>query len=143
MEPSQLNSAETVIPLAGLTVSAAMISGSINAAFVTWKYNQVWSLTLIAFFIASIVCWFISKKFASFAFPIESKDQVFVVKAGSSALPLTLKASMIGSILGLVLSGLALSFIIGGTSLITSTWVIVTIISGVIGILWGTLSAII
>jgi hypothetical protein len=143
MEPSQLNPGDTVIPLVGLIVTTAIISGSINAAIVTWKYNHAWWLSLIAFFIGAIICWYISKHFGSLVFPSNSADNVMVVKAGSSALPLTLKAALVGSTLGLVISGLVLAFLVGGTSLVASTWVLVILVSGTVGILWGTLSALI
>ena len=141
MQPSQLNSGDTVIPLAGLIVTTAIVSGSVNAAVVTWKYNHVWWLSLIAFFIAAVVCWFISKKVGHFVFPASSENNVFVVKAGSSALPLTLKAAITGACLSLFIAGLALALLLGGSSLVASTWLIVTSISLVVGILWGTLSA--
>lgn len=141
MKPNQLNSGDTVIPLAGLVVIAAIISGSINSAIVTWKHSQIWWLTIAALLIGAIVSWIIAKKIGSFVFPAVSDDQVFVVKAGGTALPLTLKAAFTGSISASVISGLAFAYMLGGTALIANTWLIVTIVSFVVGGLWGTLSA--
>jgi Ca2+-dependent lipid-binding protein len=61
MEPSQPNPGDTVIPLADLVVKATIISGPINSAIITWKFNQSWWLTLAAFVIGAIVCWFLAR----------------------------------------------------------------------------------
>ena len=141
MEPSQLNPGDTVIPLADLVVKAAIISGSINSAIITWKFNQSWWLTLAAFVIGAVVCWFLARYIGSLVFPVTQFDDVFVVKAGSSAMPLTLKASFIGSSTALIFCGFLYAFILGGSLLFVSTWVIVTLIFLIVGGLWGMLSA--
>ncbi len=141
MEPSQLNPGDTVIPLADLVVKTAIISGSINSAIITWKFNQSWWLTLAAFVIGAVVCWFLARYIGSLVFPVSQYDDIFVVKAGSSAIPLTLKAAFIGSSTALIFCGFLYAFILGGSSLFVSTWVIVTLISLIVGGLWGMLSA--
>ncbi len=141
MEPSQLNPGDTVIPLADLIVKTAIISGAINSAIITWKFNQSWWLTLAAFVIGAVVCWLLARYIGSLVFPATQFDDIFVVKAGSAAIPLTLKAAFIGSSTALLFCGLLYAFILGGSSLFVSTWVIVTLISLIIGGLWGMLSA--
>ena len=140
-EPSQLNPGDTVIPLADLVVKATIISGSINSAIITWKFNQSWWLTLAAFVIGAVVCWFLARRIGSLVFPVTQFDDIFVVKAGSSAIPLTLKASFIGSSTALILCGFLYAFILGASPLFVSTWVIVTLISLIVGGLWGMLTA--
>jgi hypothetical protein len=141
MEPSQLNPGDTVIPLADLVVKAAIISGSINSAIITWKFNQSWWLTLAAFVIGAVVCWFLARRIGSLVFPVTQFEDVFVVKAGSSAIPFTLKASFIGSGTALIFCGFLYAFILGGSLLFVSTWIIVTLISLIVGGLWGMLTA--
>lgn len=141
MESSELNPGDTVIPLADLVVKAAIISGSINSAIITWKFNPSWWLILVAFVIGAVVCWFLARHIGSLVFPATQFDDVFVVKAGSSAIPLTLKAAFMGSSTALIFCGLLYAFILGGSSLFVSTWVIVTLISLIVGGLWGMLTA--
>ena len=141
MDPSQLNPGDTVIPLADLVVKATIISGSINSAIITWKFNQSWWLTLAAFVIGAVVCWFLARHIGSLVFPVTQFDDVFVVKAGSSAIPFTLKASFIGSGTALIFCGFLYAFILGGSLLFVSTWIIVTLISLIVGGLWGMLTA--
>ena len=141
MEPPQLKSGETVIPLAGLVVLVAMISGLINSAVVAWKTNQVWWLGLLIFTPFLIVCFFTSKKIGLLIFPAPSEDQVRVVKAGRSALPYTLTAALAGSITGAIVLGLIFPYFLGGVSLLSSVWLWVIIFSSIVGVLWGLLSA--
>ncbi len=141
MEPSQLNQGDTVIPLADLIVKTAIISGAINSAIITWKFNQSWWLTLAAFVIGAVVCWLLARYIGSLVFPATQFDDIFVVKAGSSAIPFTLKAAFIGSSAALIFCGFLYAFIVGGSPLFVSTWVIVTLISLIIGCLWGMLTA--
>ncbi len=143
MKPSQLNPGDTVIPLAGHLVSASVFSGAINSSIVMWKYNHTWWLSLAAFIIGAILCWFIAKNIGKFVFPTEKEGDVFVVKAGASALPLTLKSAIIGSIVALIICGYAFALILGGSELMASTWLIVTIVSVVVGGLGGVLSALV
>jgi len=143
MEPPQLNQGDTVIPLADLVVKAAIISGPINSAIITWKFNQSWWLTLAAFVIGAVVCWFLARRIGPLVFPATQFDDIFVVKAGTSAIPLTLKAAFIGSSTALIFCNFLYAFILGGPSLFVSTGVIVTLISLIVGGLWGMLSALI
>ena len=73
----------------------------------------------------------------------QKEGDVFVVKAGASALPLTLKSAIIGSIVALIICGYAFALILGGSELMASTWLIVTIVSVVVGGLGGVLSALV
>ena len=102
VDPSQLNPGDTVIPLADLLVKATIITGSINSAIITWKFNQSWWITLTASVISAGVCWFLARYIGSLIFPVTQFDDVSVVKAGSSAIPLTLKAAFIGSSTALI-----------------------------------------
>jgi len=143
MGPSPLNPGDAVIALAGQLVSASVFSGAINSSIVMWKYNHAWGHSLAAFIIGAILCWFIAKNIGPFVFPTQKEGDVFVVKVGASALPLTLKAAIIGSIIALIVCGYTFALILGGSALIASTWLIVTIVSLIVGGLWGILSVLV
>lgn len=140
MEPSQLKPGDTVIPLAGLCITVAIICGAVNSAIVTWNFNPIWWLTIVAFFVGAVLSWVIAKVASSLVYPA-SPDNVCVVKAGASALPKTIAAAMMGSVVGLLICGLGYAFIIGGSALVTSVGVPLIFISVIIGCLWGVLSA--
>ncbi len=99
MEQSQLKPGDTVIPLAVLCITAAIVCGAINSAVVTWNFNHTWRLTIVSFFVGAILSWGIAKIASSFVYPAPP-DDVCVVKAGASALPKTIDAAMMGSAVG-------------------------------------------
>ncbi|MDF1745458.1 MAG: hypothetical protein P1V19_17300 [Gimesia sp.] len=141
MAPSQLNPGDTVIPLAGLVVTTSIISGAINSSIIVWRYNQTWYFSLVAFFVGAILSWLIAKYIGLVVFPSQQEGTVFVVKSGVSALPLTLKASVIGAGTAVIICGYLLAFMLGGTVLLASSWFLITVTSIIIAGLWGTLSA--
>lgn len=140
MEP-QLNPGDTVISLAGLTITTTIITGAINSAVVLWKLNHSWWLSLAAFF-AVIVIWIIAKTLGTLFFTIRD-THVLIVKAGESALPSTLKAAFLGASIAMCVFGFAFAWILGGAQFLSSTWPIITLVSLVIGSVWGTLSALV
>lgn len=142
MEPSQLKPGDTVIPLAGHFITAAIACGAINSAVVTWNFNPAWWLTIVAFLAGAILSWGIAKPVSSFLYPA-APDNVVVVKAGPSALPKTIGAAMMGSVVGLLVCGMGYAFLIGGSALVASVSMSLMFVSVVIGGLWGVLSALV
>ncbi len=142
MEPSPLKPGDTVIPLAVLCITAAIVCGAINSAVVTWNFIHTWWLTIVSFFVGAILSWGIAKIASSFVYPAPP-DDVLVVKAGASALPKTIVAAIIGSVVGLFICGIGYAFLIGGSALVISVGVSLIIVSVIIGFLWGFLSALV
>ena len=142
MEPSSLKPGDTVIPLKVLCVTAAIVCGAINSAVVTWNFNHTWWLTIVSFFVGAILSWGIAKMASSFVYPAPP-DDVLVVKAGTSALPKTIVAAIIGSVVGLFICGIGYAFLIGGSALVISVGVSLIIVSVIIVFLWGVLSALV
>ena len=140
MEPSPLKPGDTVIPLAVLCITAAIVCGAINSAVVTWNFNHTWWLTTVSFFVGAILSWGIAKMASSFVYPAPP-DDVLVVKAGASALPKTIVAATIGSVIGLFICGIGYAFLIGGSTLVISVGVLLIIVSVTISFLWGIFSA--
>jgi len=99
MESSQLKPGDTVIPLAGHCITAAIVCGAINSAIGTWNFDPTWWLTIVSFFAGAVLSWGIAKIASSLAYRA-SPDYVCVVKAGASALPKTIEAAMMGSAVG-------------------------------------------
>lgn len=141
MEPDQLSSGDKVIPLASLVVTAAVVAGGINSAVVAWTFGARYSFILGYVIVGAIVCGVSAKFTANIVFPANVEGHVFVVQAGPSALPLTLKAAFAGSILALLLSGLGFALLIGGQTLVNSTWLIVGLASVAVAMVWGVLAA--
>ncbi len=142
MEPSQLKPGDTVIPLAVLCITAAIVCGAINSAVVTWNFNHTWWLAIVSFFVGSILSWGIAKIATSFVYPAPPSD-VCVVKAGASALPKTIVAAIIGSVIGLFICGIGYAFFIGGSTLVKSVGIPLIIVSVTISFLWGVFSALV
>ena len=142
MEPSQLKPGDTVIPLAVLCITAAIVCGAINSAVVTWNFNPTWWLTIVSFFVGAILSWGIAKIASSFVYSAPP-DDVCVVKAGASALPKTIVAAIIGSVIGLFICGIGYAFLIGGSTLVISVGVPLIIVSVAISFLWGVFSALV
>lgn len=139
MDPAQLNPGDKVISLAALTITTTIITGSVNAAVITWKFNQTWWLSVAAF-LAVILIWVLAKLIGSMIFNIQD-TYIIVVKAGESALQSTLKAAFIGATIALFIFGFAYAYILGGPQLFMSTWPLITLISFIVGETWGTLAA--
>lgn len=141
MEPPQFNPGDTVISLGDLTVTTTIIAGGLNVAIIIWKFDQPWWLS-VAGFLAVILIWVLAKLSGILIF-LEKDTYVVVVKTGESALPSTLKAAFIGSILALFVFGFAFACFLGGLELFMSTWLLITLVSFIVGGLWGTLSALV
>ena len=139
MDPAQLNPGDKVISLAALTITTTIITGSVNAAIITWKFSQTWWLSIAAFF-AVILVWVLAKLVGSLVFTMED-TYIIVVKAGESALPSTLKAAFIGATIALFVFGFAYAYVLGGLQLFMSTWPLITLVSFIVGETWGTLAA--
>lgn len=93
---------------------------------------------MVAFF-AVIIIWALAKIFGSLVF-IEDR-YIIVVKPGESALPYTIKSAIIGSMIALLVFGYAFAYLMGGSQLLMSTWIIVIFATIAIGVVWGVLSA--
>lgn len=139
MNQSQFNPDDMVISLGDLTVTTTIIAGGLNVAVIIWKFNQPWWLSVVGF-LAVILIWVLAKVTRILIF-LEKDTYVVVVKADENALPLTLKAAFIGSILALFVFGFAFAYFLGGPQLFLSTWPLITLVSFIVGGLWGTLSA--
>ena len=137
MDPSQLNSGDTVIAPGDLTVTTTIITGGINAAIILWLYTQTWWLA-IAGFLTVIVIWLLAK-ISGLLLLFEKDAYVIVVKAGNNALPSTLKAAFIGTLFAMCVFGFAFAYVLGGMELFMVTWPYVTAASLIIWLLWGTL----
>lgn len=139
MDPSQPNPGDKVISLAALMITTTIITGAVNSAIVVWMFDQPWWLSVAAFF-AVIIIWIFAKIIGSMFFTIKD-THVIVVKSGESALSSTLKAAFIGAILSLFVFGYTFAYILGGSQFFQATWQTVSLVSVVIGVLWGALSA--
>ena len=139
MEPSNLNPGDTVISLPALCITTTVITGAVNSAIIIWKFNQTWWLSA-AVFIAVILIWLLAKSVGILLFT-EKDSHIVVVKAGESALPLTLKAAFTGSAIALLIFGYVFAYILGGPQLFMSTWPLITLVSFIVGGIWGTLAA--
>ena len=139
MDPAQLNPGDKVISLAALTITTTIVTGSVNAAVITWKFNQTWWLSVAAL-LAVILAWILAKLAGSLVFTMED-TYIIVVKAGESALPSTLKAAFIGATIALIVFGFAYAYVLGGPQLFMSTWPLITLVSFMVGETWGTLAA--
>ena len=120
-------------------MTTTIITGGMNSAIITWNFYQTWWLSVAAF-LAVILIWILAK-WTGYLIFLEKDTYVIVVKAGNSALPYSLKAAFTGSTIALFIFGFAFAYILGGTPLFMSTWLIITLVSFIIGGIWGTLSA--
>lgn len=138
MDQSQIEPGDMVISLGALTVTTTVIAGAVNVSIIVWKHYQSWWMSMVAFF-AVIIIWALAKIFGSLVF-IEDR-YIIVVKPGESALPYTIKSAIIGSMIALLVFGYAFAYLMGGSQLLMSTWIIVIFATIAIGVVWGVLSA--
>lgn len=142
MEQQETRFEDTILPLAGIVVSASTSSGAAISSVVMWNYNPNWWLVFIAFVAGAIFSWGFAETIGSVVFPARREGDIYVVKANTSALPHAIAAAMIGSSVALLLCGYIFAFILGGSALFSATWVFVTTVSVLIScVLGGIVSA--
>ena len=139
MKPS-LATGDRIIALASLLTTAAAFAGAFSCAIALWiiKRSVWWSVFAIVF--GAIAGIGIGLTLGRFAFPAES-GKVFVVKHGPEALPLTLKASLIGGVITGVILCVLPAGILGQSSELVLLAGVGCIVGLSIGVVFGYLSA--
>jgi hypothetical protein len=101
---SPLKPGDIVVPLATLATQCGAISGAIAAGIALGRLKSSWSFALLGALGGAALGFCVGWAVGRLLFPAISGN-VFVVRAGAAALPLTLRASLVAS----VLAGLGLS----------------------------------
>jgi hypothetical protein len=143
MKHEGLEPGATVIPLAGLVSTTAMIAGAVVAAFVAWNRDWPWHYVLFAGSLGAAISRVVAHVGGKVLFPSDTKEHVLVVKAGKAALPRTLGAAFAGATIGSVFSGLLFAYFLGGASLVVGELAVIVIMPLLVGLLWGLLSALV
>lgn len=112
MEQPQLKPGEKVIVLSILVRNAAILSGALTAALLTWFERGRVLPTMGYLLLGAVWGGIVGSGLVLFLFPSGS-GEVVIAKAGSASLPFTLKAAFSGAFAGTFLANL---FLILGTS---------------------------
>lgn len=97
MADDSLQSAERVVELAGLTQSAAVLTGAVVAALASWLGEQGWTLITSALLLGGAVGFLAG--FAMACVLYRSRDgMTAVVRTGRSSLSSTIFAGLVGGI---------------------------------------------
>lgn len=109
---SPLKPGDAIVPLAALAARSAAISGALSIAFLLWRADLHWALVLLGLVAGAIAAGLLGIGIGRKAFPATA-GQVFVVLAGRSALPLTLRAAVVPAVIAVVAVNVAGSLLVG------------------------------
>ena len=106
--PSPFKPGDAVVPLAALSRQCGGIAGAVSVGIVLGRGNASWWLIALGVVMGLVVGLLAGKALGHLLIPASAPGQVLVVRAGRSALPLTLRAALIpAALVGLGLSAAA------------------------------------
>ena len=141
MQKETLKPGDKVVDIKYLYIVSSILSGASVSAATIWKFNQRLLPTILSIIVCIILMFFLSRVLSNYFYLIRKKETT-VVKAGKTAIPLTLKATIIGGLIAMVICGVIYSFILGGVNFMISCLLINLIITFCISIVLGILSAV-
>ena len=103
MPPQGLNPGDRVVELAGLAVSAAVITGAVAAAWILWLIRKSWVASAGALIGGAVVGFIVGQLVARVLY--RTGGNTTVVKVGSASLSSTLPAGLAGGIATAVVIG--------------------------------------
>jgi hypothetical protein len=110
-----LNPGDRVVELAGVVISAAVVTGAIAGALVVWLIKKSW-LTSAGAFIAGAVLGFVVAKIVARLLYLTADGNTTIVKIGSASLSSTIPAGLAGGLASAVTVGLAALLVFGAST---------------------------
>lgn len=136
-DPNQpsLTTGDIVVPLAPLSTQCAAISGSLATGLGLYFASNSWVLIAVGLLVGAVSGAVMGKLLGWVMFPSAS-GTLFVVRAGKAAVPLTLQAALVPS----VLIGLGFSLaiaLVGGAPLWPEPLLSGAVVALAVGLLFG------
>ncbi len=128
MPPQGLSSGDRVVDLAGLVRSAALGTGAVSGAWVTWLVHKSWLASLGALVIGAALGYIVAEVISRVLYRRGGNTKV--LKVGSRSLVATIPAGLAGGIPTAIVVALVALILFGGDNH-AALWFGVSLASGV------------
>lgn len=139
MKPQNLNSGDRVVDLAGLTVSAAVVTGAIASAWLIWIIKKSWLVSAGAFIAGIVVGFGVGQLVARIFY--RTGENTTVVKVGRASLSSTIPAGIAGGVATAIVVGLVALLIFSVESQVLSLFGVAIGCGTVLGVLFACLGS--